>query len=262
MRSNTGNVVAAIAVLATILGIAFRVENAIGKIYYQDESTTTMRATGHRDADEQRLFNGTPRSYAAVQAIFLPTPTSGPAATIESLAAEDPHHPPAFYVLESLAGRVIGYGPLAMRAVPIVLGLSVLPFAYLLSLELFASFEVACISVAMYALSPFFVLYGYQAREYSFYASVTLLASWLFLRAERLRGARDWIAYAAAIGLGIYVDLFFVFVILSHAIVAIFESYRSPLRLRAFSSLPFAARRSGRRGCSWCYATRASRPIT
>jgi len=80
-----------------------------------------------------------------------------------------------------------------------------LPCVYWFCLELFGSMDTALIAVALVAVSPFYVLYSQEAREYSLWTVVILLDGLLFLRASRSKAYSPWIAYGALTALGLYV---------------------------------------------------------
>ena len=77
--------------------------------------------------------------------------------------------------------------------------------SYWFCLELFGSSETALVAVALVAVSPFYVLYAQEAREYSLWTVVILLDALLFMRASRSTVPAPWIAYAALTALGLYV---------------------------------------------------------
>ncbi len=228
------------AMAAILLGVVFRYSNAVHKIYYQDEAVTSVRVAGYTLAEYNELFDRSPRRFGEIQRLLRPAPGRGVADAVRSLAAEDPQHPPAFYALESFWTRIVGSAPLPARLLPVVLSLAALPLMYWLSLELFGSRTVGWVATALLAVSPFFVLYAYQAREYGLLAAAILLSSVLFLRAERLGGWTRWIWYALSAAFGMYTYLLFAFVIAAHAVAAIVTAYRSPRTL-----LPFFASATG-----------------
>jgi len=225
----------ALAITAILLGVAFRTLDATHKIYYQDEAITSVRVAGYTLAEYDRQFDGTPHRFADVQRLLRPAPRRGVSATVHSLAIEDPQHPPAFYVLESLWTRAVGSTPLPARLLPILLSLVALPLTYALAVELFGSPSVGWLAAALLAVSPYFVLYAYQAREYGLLTVAIALSSLLFLRARRLGGLARWAWYALSVAFGMYTYLLFAFVVVAHAIAAVAGSYRRPASLAAFS---------------------------
>lgn len=228
--------------MAILLGIDFRYSNAVYKVYYQDEAVTSLRVAGFTLHDFDELFDRKPHTFGEVQRLLRPAPERGVADTIRSLALEDPQHPPAFYALEALWVRSAGVSPFWTRLLAVALSLAALPLMYALGLELFGSRTVGLIATALLAVSPFFVLYAYQAREYGLLTSAILLSSVLFLRAARLGGGRRWGWYALSVAFGMYTYLLFVLVIVAHAVAAVAPftvGRRRPRSLAAFAAASF-----------------------
>lgn len=232
--SGPGQWLVAYTVVAIVLGIAFRYSNAAHKIYWRDEAVTSVRVAGYTLAEYQGLYDDVPHQFGEIQRLLRPNPKRGVFDTVHSLAIEDPQHPPAFYVMESVWTRAVGNTPFLTRLLPVLLSLLALPLTYQLAVELFRSRTVGYVATALLSVSPFFVLYAYQAREYGFLTVVILLSSLLFLRAERLGRWTRWAWYALSVALGMYTYLLFVFVVAAHAIAALFKS-----NLRLASLLPF-----------------------
>ncbi|MBC5799321.1 MAG: glycosyltransferase family 39 protein [Candidatus Eremiobacteraeota bacterium] len=219
-----------------MLGIGFRYSNALHKIYYQDEAVTSLRLAGFTLHDYDQLFNRRPHTFGEIHRLVRPAPGRGVVDTVRSLASEDPQHPPAFYALAAVWVRAFGSTPLWTRLLAVGLSLTALPLMYALAFELFASRSVSLIATALLAVSPFFILYAYQAREYGLLSSAILLSSVLFLRAVRLGGARRWCWYALSLAFGMYTYLLFGLVIAAHAIAVIERARRNPRLLATFAA--------------------------
>ncbi len=226
--------IVAIALVAVIVGIGFRATNATHKIFYQDEAVTSLRVAGFGLDDLGPLFDRRPHTFGDIDRLVTVTPAKTIRDTMDSLIREDPQHPPFFYVLEAAYGRIAGAGPLAMRSLAVTVSLLALPLVYALARELFRRRTTAWIALAIYALSPFFVLYAYQAREYGLLPATIVLASLLYLRARRQSGVWPWVAYAASVTLGCYTYPFFAFAIVAHGVAALVDVRRAPRAFAAF----------------------------
>lgn len=155
--------------------------------------------------------------------------------TVRALASEDPQHPPAYYVLARLWEGIAGSTVASLRLFSALCSLLVLPAIYWLSIELFSERRTAWTAVAMAAISPFNVEYAQQAREYWLWMLVTVAAGGLLLRALRSSRAASWIAYGAAMALGLYTHIFFGLVGVAHvAYVAGIALRRQPVRIAPF----------------------------
>src|SRR5579862_5104566 len=93
----------ALAALAIVVGVCFRSYDLGGKTFWGDEILGVVRMLGYTEAE---IVSAGPsiRTADDVQAYFrLSGPrNTGPrplVATVQSLASEDPQHPPAYYLM-------------------------------------------------------------------------------------------------------------------------------------------------------------------
>jgi uncharacterized membrane protein len=196
-----------VAVAAVLVGIGFRFYNLSGKVFWEDEILGTIHTLGYREAD---IVEASPRLENAgqLQKFFSLPPAAerrGLGATVASLAAEDPQHPPLYYLLVRLWAQAGGTSAVALRSLPALFGVLVLPLGFWLAIELFGSGAIAATVLALVAVSPFYVLYSQEAREYSLWTVLILAAGVVLLRAQRGRGVWPWVLYAVVLVLGLYV---------------------------------------------------------
>jgi uncharacterized membrane protein len=223
----------AIAIIALFAGIFFRVFHLDRKTLWGDEIVGLVRMLGYTETEIVRAGPHL-RTAADVQVYFnFSGPSNeGPrplAATIGSLASEDPQHPPLYYLIGRVWVAWVGLTPTALRALPAVFGiLSICGMAWL-AFELFGSARPALLAAAIYAVSPFAVLYSQEAREYSLWALEILVSSTLLLRAVRIQGIRHWLAYGVSITVSLYTYPLTVCVLLAHAVfIAVSPKQRKP----------------------------------
>jgi uncharacterized membrane protein len=195
-----------LAVVTVLLGVWFRFYRLDGKVFWEDEILGTIHTLGYREAE---IVEASPHleSAADLQRYFLVAPASegrGLGATVASLAAEDPQHPPLYYLLARLWAQVNGTSAVALRSLPALFGVLVLPFVWWLAAELFASGASATLALALVAVSPFYVLYAQEAREYSLWTVAIVAAGALLLRALR-GGGWWWLGYAVVLALSMYI---------------------------------------------------------
>jgi uncharacterized membrane protein len=161
-----------------------------------------------------------------------PQRDAGPATTVLALVADDPQHPPLYFLLQR-AWRIFGDSIAVRRSLAVLFGLALLPAMWWLAAELYDR-TVAAVTVAVVAVSPFHVLYAQYDREYSLWSLLTALASGCLCRALRRRSGAAWTAYGGAVAAGLYTDPFFLLVIVAHvAYVA--------HRARAAAATPYRA---------------------
>lgn len=229
----------ALLLTVVLLGMAFRVANLDGKVYWHDEAYTALRISGYTQAEVRReVFNGKPIAVSALEKYQRPHADRGIGSTIKSLAIDDAQHSPLYYILVKLWVQAFGNSISAIRSFSVLTGLLVLPIAYFFCQELFASSLVSWLATALIAVSPFHVLYAQEAREYVLWTAMVLLASWALLRALRLKTGLSWAVYGVAIALGLYTYLFMGLTAIGHGayVLAILppSRYLSVRPLRVF----------------------------
>lgn len=222
-----------IAVL--VIGILFRFANLDRKFYWVDETYTSLRVSGYTEAEIIKQISyqkiTSPSDLQKYQQINSEKTLSD---TLNSLAAEDPQHPPLYYVLARYWAQWFGSSVAAMRSLAAVISLLVFPAIYWLAWELFESSAVAWMAIAIFAISPYHILFAQEARQYSLWTVTTILSSAALLRAMRpetnqnaLALVLSWALYAGTATLGFYTHLLFVCVAAAHAIyVAVIANWR------------------------------------
>lgn len=210
------------------LGIFFRLVNLDRKVYWQDETATSLRVAGHTKEEFTKLvFNGQEISVEELRQKYLYL-NSGTSLrdTVNAFAAR-PEHSPLYYLMARFWAQWFGTSVAVMRSLPALISLLVFPSIYWLCLELFNSSLVGWIAVALIAVSPVHVLYAQEAREYSLWMLSIVLSSASLLRATRLKTNLSWAIYAVTMALGIYSHLFFALVALGHGIyIVVIERFR------------------------------------
>jgi len=202
------SVVLAVAVLATLAGLCLRTYHLGTKTFWGDELVGLTHTLGYTEAEIVRAGPQV-RTAADIQVYFnLAGPQhTGPrplSATVASLAAEDPQHPPVFYLMQRLWAGVAGVSPAALRTLPMIFGVLAIAAMAWLALELFQSRTAAVIAASLYAISPFAVLYAQEARETTLWALETIVAGAVLLRAVRTAGMGSWIAYSLVSAVSLY----------------------------------------------------------
>jgi uncharacterized membrane protein len=189
------------------LGVFFRAYHLDRKTFWEDEILGTMRMFGYTEAQVVRASPAMTHARDAQVYLQLPADRSSDrlANTLTALAAEDPQHPPGYYLLGHIWAELFGTSLAAIRSLPALLGILALPCVYCLALELFRSRSTAALALALFAVSPVFVLYSQEAREYSFWTLAIALSSITFLRASRGAVPGGWTAYAVTVAAGLYV---------------------------------------------------------
>jgi uncharacterized membrane protein len=208
-----------LVIVLLLLGVFFRFVNIDRKVYWFDETFTSLRISGYTEIEAiAQLCNGQQIGVEDLQKYQHPTPERTLTDTLKSLAVEDPQHPPLYYVLTRFWVQWFGSSVAVIRSLTALFSVLALACIYWLCLELFNSSVVASVAVALLAVSPFHVLYAQEAREYSLWSLTTLLLSATLLRAMRLKTKLSWGMYAVTVALGLYTFLFSGLVTIAHGV--------------------------------------------
>ncbi|MEH2413024.1 glycosyltransferase family 39 protein [Nostoc sp.] len=225
-------------ILLLAMGILFRFVNLDGKVYWHDETYTSLRISGYTiNQAKQRLFNNRvigEESFAQFQGA---NPEKSLNDTIMSLAKEDPQHPPLYYVIARLWMEIFGNSVTAIRSLSAFISLLVFPCVYWLCRELFnVPLSVPGVAIALMAISPIHLVYAQEAQEYILWLVTILLSSASLLQAMRLESPdKDqlvkkrrrpdlfaiWSIYAVTLAISLYTFLWSAFVAVAHGIYVI-----------------------------------------
>ncbi len=206
---------------AIALGVAFRFVGLEQHVFWHDEVYTKFFASGFRASDWKAvLFTGNVLDVDQVLAFQRPSPEKGVLDTILGLAHDEPQHPPLYYLLARMWVGFFGDGIGALRALSAVLSLTALPGMWAFCREATGSARTAWTGTALLAVSPFFILYAQEAREYALWSSLTLWACSALLAAVRItKGGGPsfamWAGFSALTALSLYTAMSAVPVILA-----------------------------------------------
>ncbi|MEH2289524.1 glycosyltransferase family 39 protein [Nostoc sp.] len=216
-------------VMLLMVGIFFRFFNLDCKVYWHDETFTSLRISGYTvNQVKQQIFNGriiNKESFAKFQS---PNIEKGLNDTIISLEVDDPQHPPLYYIIARFWVERFGNSVTIIRSLSACISLLIFPSIYWLCRELFkASAWVSEVAIALMAISPIHLVYAQEAREYILWIVTVLLCSASLLRALRLESkgrvlrVLNWGIYAVTLLLSLYTFLFSGFVVVAHGIYII-----------------------------------------
>ncbi|MDZ8108767.1 MAG: glycosyltransferase family 39 protein [Nostoc sp. DedQUE12a] len=217
-----------IAVLLMV-GIFFRFFNLDGKVYWHDETFTSLRISGYTANEvKEQIFTGrviTKESFVKFQSL---NGEKGLINTIKSLEVEDPQHPPLYYIIARLWVGIFGNSVTAIRSLSVLISLLIFPSIYWLCRELFRTeLWVSEIAIAIMAISPIHLVYAQEAREYILWVVTISLCNASFLRALRLESTQqaphilNWGIYAVTLTISLYTFLLSGFVAVAHGIYVI-----------------------------------------
>lgn len=233
-----------VIVFCLTFGILVRFVNLGGKVYWHDETYTSLRVSGYTTAEYvEDIFDGQVRDVREISQYQRLRPDSTFKDTIAALAIDNPQHPPLYYVLARFWVDGIGDSVVKIRSLSAIISLFVFPAIYWLCWELFESDKikisqtgnrlrsilrlnenrVGWMAIALLAISPFHLLYAQEARQYSLWIVLILLSSAALLRAMRKADCDedswfDWGLYSLMLVSGFYTFLFHGLVAIGHGI--------------------------------------------
>ncbi|MEH2232262.1 MAG: glycosyltransferase family 39 protein [Nostoc sp.] len=216
-------------VVLLMVGIFFRFFNLDRKVYWHDETFTSLRISGYTSNEaKQQIFNGRTINKESFAKFQSPNMEKGLRDTIISLEVDDPQHAPLYYILARLWVGIFGNSVTVIRSLSAFISLLIFPSIYWLCRELFkTSAWVSEVAIALMAISPIHLVYAQEAREYILWIVIVLLCSALLLRALRLESQDrvlrilNWGMYAVTLMLSLYTFLFSGFVVIAHGIYVI-----------------------------------------
>lgn len=211
-----------------IIGIFFRFGNLGGKVYWIDETYTSLRLSGYTESEFiQQVVDGQIREIQYLQKYQRINSEKSIVDTVKGLAVEEPQLAPLYFIATRFWVQLFGDSVAVTRSMSAVFSLLALPCMYWLCWELFNSSLTAWLAVSLLAVSPFQIVYAQEARPYSLFVLVILLSSAALLRGMRLKTNSSWAIYAATVAVGFYSHLLFALVAIGHGIyVAISENLR------------------------------------
>ncbi|WP_210404402.1 glycosyltransferase family 39 protein [Chroococcidiopsis sp. TS-821] len=202
-----------------LIGLFFRFTNLDQKIYWYDETITSLRVSGYRQSEVvQQVFNDREISIQELQKYQQINSEKSLLNTAYSLATEAPQHPPLYFFIARFWMQRLGQSVAIIRSLSAFISLLIFPCLYWLCLELFKTPMVGWVAIVLMAVSPFHVLYAQEAREYSLWTVTILLSSATLLRAIRLKSKLSWKMYALTVITGLYSFTFSIFIMLGHGI--------------------------------------------
>ncbi|EKV01128.1 putative membrane protein [Leptolyngbya sp. PCC 7375] len=229
-------------VVCLLVGITLRCTNAAHKVYWHDEVYTTIRVLGHSGKALEKQVTQAPVISASELQELQQFPQPRRWGDTWSALVSHPEHPPLFYLLERLWVGVLSPSITSFRALAIVFGLALLPLTYWLCQQLWQDHWAGLIATCLMALSPVQLLYAQEAREYSLWACLILVANGFLIRAMRSSGrysssaivvrsslatvVRPWGFYGLSVALMLYTTLLSILVVVAHSLYVLISGSR------------------------------------
>jgi uncharacterized membrane protein len=222
--------------LVIVMGGLLRWLNLGHSVYWGDEVYSSIRIFGHRTAElRAAIAQGQVVTAATIQTFQQLSPLKGIGATLQSLAIEDAHLTPLYFVLVRLWASIFGDSVAAIRSFSALCGCLLLPVTYGLAIELFQRRRVALMSTALVAVSPIQLIYAQEARMYSLWMLTVAVAALMLLRALRSQRPRDWWWLTGALTLMLYSHFLAVMMLGGFSVYVLLTQWRQRRILWAFA---------------------------
>jgi uncharacterized membrane protein len=235
-QENTIRLLRTAAIAAVLLGAVLRFVNVEDRVVWLDESATALRVSGYGFSDlEREVFDGGVHTIADLERFQRVDQSRGIGQVVEGLAREEAGWPPLHFVLLRLWTGFAGDSMTALRLFSSFVSLLCFPLVFWLARELAPDTSGPArgfpwAALALFAASPFHLVYAQEARAYALWTVATLAACAAFLRALRTGRSRDWVVYGGVLAVGFYTFPFTAFVAAAHLLYAIVRFGPQPTR--------------------------------
>ncbi|TVQ49473.1 MAG: hypothetical protein EA365_00415 [Gloeocapsa sp. DLM2.Bin57] len=198
------------------MGVIFRFTNLAQKPYWEDETLSALRVNGYQVSEIyiQSLRDKIVNRDDLLQ-LQKPAPDKNLTETISALATHPEHAPLDYLLLRSWVIKV-SISVWSMRCLSALISLLVFPALYWLCLELFDSALVGRMAIALTAISPLWIRYAQEVREYSLWGVMIVVCSAALLRAFKLNRWYLWLLYSLTLSLSLYTHILSVLVLIAH----------------------------------------------
>jgi uncharacterized membrane protein len=141
-------------------------------------------------------------------------------------------NPPLFYWIEHV---ILSFGndEIALRIIPVVLGVLTIPLFYLIGKELLDR-NVGILAAALLAFSSFHIFYSQEARAYSAMLFFASLSIFFFLKAIQENDIKNWILFGVFSAIAFWMHFYVIVLIASlliYTLIIQISRYRENLNL-------------------------------
>src|ERR671933_353705 len=141
-------------IILLVLGIFFRFVNLDRKVYWLDETYTSLRISGYTETEAaKQVSKGQILTIEDLQKYQNPNPEKSLGDTIKGLAVEEPQVTPLYFVMVKRWVQMFGNTVSVTRSLSAFISLLAFPCIYWLCLELFESSLTGWIAIALIAIS-------------------------------------------------------------------------------------------------------------
>ncbi len=226
----------ALTVCVLVLGIVLRFVHLDQKIYWLDETFTSLHVSGYADTE---IVHQTEDGKVIRNQDFLryqrPNAEKSLGDTVQRISTTAPELPPLYFVLARIWQQGLGHSVTVIRSFSAALSLLVFPCIYWLCWELWRSPLTGWIAVMLVAISPLHLETAQEARPYTLLIAIILACHAALLRARCVQTKAGWVLYAGLVAMGLYTHLLFGLILLVHGLYVCFaEHWRWRSQLKAY----------------------------
>ncbi|MCB9460021.1 MAG: glycosyltransferase family 39 protein [Anaerolineaceae bacterium] len=131
--------------------------------------------------------------------------------TLQGIIVDDPH-PPLAYASFNFWGALVGTSEVAIRLLPALINTIGIAAMYALGRRL-GNRWVGVLAAFLWAIHPFEVFHAQDARNYGIWPGLSATSLWLALKALRRNRRIDWLLYAVAATLSLFIYYLELFVL-------------------------------------------------
>jgi uncharacterized membrane protein len=250
------------------IGMILRFANLEPVVYWGDEVYSSMRIFGHTTVELHRAIAHNSRLTAEVlQSFQTLDPSQGLNASIKSMAIEDSHIAPLYFVLARVWASCFGDSAGALRSLSAVFGVLLMPATYYLAFELFsastdgrrappvgmrrstdgergdrrtsprsarAPHAIASWAMVLVACSPLHLLMAREVRMYSLWTLTTVLTGIFLLRALKQPTGERWGLFAIVLTLNFYSNFLAIITFVGYLIYVLVSHRANRALIRQF----------------------------
>lgn len=220
-------------ILLLAIGIVCRCVNLEQKIYWGDETYTSLRISGYTERElREQIYTGEVINITDLEKFQRLSTQKSLTDTLNGLATEEPQLTPLYFIMVRYWVTWFGDSVAVIRSLLACLSLLAFPCIYWLSEELFASPLVSWIAMGLVAVSPMHLVYAQEARPYYLWILTILLSHAALLYSRRRSTIVGWGIYAVSVALGLYSQLLFVLVMAGQGLyLLLLEGWRGRKKL-------------------------------
>ena len=132
---------------------------------------------------------------------------------VDSLTEHSPNHVPLYFFLGARWAGLVGWSPLPMRFLSLLIGLLLIAWTYRFAADLLDR-RTAATAALLLTTSGFVLMYFHEIRMYSLLLLLTVIQAWFYWRLTSAKSARSWhwLSFVLTAAALLYTHVFSLFV--------------------------------------------------